>query len=798
MRVSLNWLREFVDIEVSPEDLAHQMTMLGMEIESIDRPGEDISNVYIGRILEIRPHPNADKLVVCRTDVGRGEPLQIVCGARNMQEGDLVPTAVVGARLPGGVEIGRRKMRGLESQGMMCSAKELGLGKDHEGLLILPQSLAIGADAKQLLGLDDVIFEIEVTPNRGDWASMLGVARELAAFYGRPLRVPDIHLRESEQPVDRLSSVTINDPIRCRRYIGRVISDIGSAATPLWMAQRLAFAGQRTVNAVVDITNYVLLETGHPLHAFDFDRLEENRIVVRRARNGEVIRTIDGERRSLRDDMLVIADAANPVAIAGIMGGMDSEVGESTRTVFLESAWFDPSSVRRTARSLGMNTEASTRFQRGADPEMAAFAADRAAQLIAEICGGVVAAGVLDEYPNPIPLAEVTLRHERTNKLLGIRIPIDRQRSILEQLRFSICEVNDSQCVVRVPSWRHDVGQEADLIEEIARLYGFDNITASIPVVHKSEVVLAPEELVIRKLRRYLVGLGLTEMMCLTFSSSDALRKAGLDEQTAQMVRLQNPLSSNSSGMRTTMLTSMLEAVSLNIRRGRQRVCAFELGHVYHDEKGLECPIEKPRLGIVLSGLRHEPHWGMEKVSFDIFDIKGIFEAVADFFGADPIWETDPFGVFEEKYSGIAKIESGPIGRFGAVKQSILHPLEVDQPVFLAEVFLENLVTLPKKTRAFLAPSQYPPSRRDMALLVDTAITAGEILNAAKAAGGDILKSATIFDVYAGDRIPSGKKSVGLAFQFQSDARTLTDKDTQQAWDRIYRTLTERYHVELR
>ncbi|MBM3290300.1 MAG: phenylalanine--tRNA ligase subunit beta, partial [Candidatus Hydrogenedentes bacterium] len=579
MKVSLNWLKEFVDIDLGVDDLAHRLTMLGLEIESVQRPGAGIEKVVIGRILDIKPHPDADKLVVCQTDVGAADPLQIVCGAKNMKAGDVVPTAVIGATLPGGFEIGRRKMRGVESQGMMCSARELGLGKDHEGLLILPQDLPIGADAIPLLGLDDAVFEIEVTPNRGDWAGMIGVARELAAYFDRPLRLPDAGVIETGEETASLTSITIDAPDSCRRYAGRVITGIKPSKTPLWMAQRLIHAGQRLVNPVVDITNYVLLETGHPLHAFDYDKLAEHRIVVRRACSGESIKTIDGEVRALRDDMLVIADANVPVAVAGVMGGADSEVGESTQRVFLESAWFDPSSIRRTAKLLAMNTEASQRFQRGADPEMVVYAANRVARLVGEVCGGQVASGMLDVHPNPLPKREVNVRFARTNTLLGTEISAEDQCSILKRLHFSERSRNSEQVSFEVPVWRHDVAREADLIEEIARLYGYENIPVTVPRVRKTDTVFAPQEVATRKLRRYLASLGLTELMSLTFSSVDEIRRAGLGIADSEIVRLQNPLSETASAMRVSLLPNLLATASLNLRRGASQIRAFELGH---------------------------------------------------------------------------------------------------------------------------------------------------------------------------------------------------------------------------
>ena len=798
MKVSLTWLKEFVDIDLGVDDLAHRLTMLGLEIESVERPGADVSNVLIGKILEIKPHPDADKLVVCQTDIGLAGPLQIVCGAKNMKAGDIVPTAVVGAKLPGGFEIARRKMRGIESQGMMCSARELGLGKDHEGLLILPPDLPIGADAIPVLGLDDVIYEIEVTPNRGDWAGMIGVARELAAYFERPLRIPEDSVEESGESVGALTSIVLDEPSLCRRYVGRVITDIQPARTPLWMAQRLIHAGQRLVNPIVDITNYVLLETGHPLHAFDYDKLAENHIVVRRARPGESIKTIDGETRVLRDDMLIIADAQNPVAIAGVMGGADSEVGEGTRRIFLESAWFDPSSVRRSAKALAMNTEASQRFQRGADPEMAVYAANRVARLVAEFCGGKLATGILDVHPDPLLSRSVRLRFARTNALLGTDIPGDSQCSILKRLSFNGAESTPSGALFEVPSWRHDVTREADLIEEIARLYGYENIPATIPRVRKTDTVFAPQEVATRKLRRFLASLGLTELMSLTFSSVDEIRRAGLDTPEAEIVRLQNPLSETSSTMRVSLLPNLLAAASLNLRRGTSQVKAFELGHVYLARTGQELPLEAARLGIVLSGLRENQHWGRQNAPLDIYDLKGIVETILDICSAECAWEAADYPVFAEGYAGTARQGESILARYGKASESVATGFDIEQEVFLAELDLDAILGVSREPRAFVAPSAFPPSLRDIAILVDGAVPGHAILESARGAGGKLLRSVDIFDVYTGKPIPPGKKSVALGLIFQSGDKTLTDKDTQKAWDNILKALEKEFAATLR
>lgn len=799
MRVSLNWLKEFVDIEAAPEELARALTMLGLEIEAIERPGAEIDQVLVGEILSIKPHPDADKLVVCETAVGDGAPLQIVCGAANMQVGDRTPTAVVGATLPGGFKIARRKMRGLESQGMMCSARELGLGEDHEGLLILPPDTPVGMDARKALGLDDVIFEIEVTPNRNDWSSMLGVARELAALWDKPLRFPDRIPTEGKTAVSSLASVAIEAPEACPRYIGRVITGVQVGPSPQWLCARLLAAGQRPINNVVDVTNYILLETGQPMHAFDFAKLAERRIVVRNAAPGETIETLDGEKRALTPEMLVIADAEKPVALAGIMGGANSEVGEGTADLFLESAFFDPACVRRTARQLGIVTESSQRFQRGADPEMALTAIDRAAALILEVAGGSLAAGRLDEHPRPAPRREIALRYARTRRLLGTETPPEGQRHILEKLGFETLSHDAEGCRVTVPSWRHDATQEADLIEEIARLYGYDNLAVSLPRVRPSEHVHAPAEARLRELRHFLAGSGLTEMFHWSFSSEAALRKAGLDEAAARLVPLQNPLSEKHAAMRNTLLPGLLERAAWNLNRGVTDIAAFETGPVYLPAAdGETMTLQQTRVGVVLSGRRAPQHWSGASGEADFYDIKGWAEAILAHCGAEARFEPCDLALYQHGQAAEVRLGNETIGGFGKVGPAALKAHGIDQPVYLLEIALDALLAQPRTHARFAPIPSFPPSLRDMAVIVDLAEPAGAIQQSAREAGGKLLKAVDIFDVYTGKQVPAGKKSVALSLVFQSSERTLTDADTQKAWDKILKRLETGHGAALR
>lgn len=798
MRVSLNWLKEYVDIDISAEELAHQLTMLGLEIESIERPGAEISDVYIGKILSIDPHPDADKLVVCKTDIGKAEPLQIVCGAKNMKPGDYVPTAVIGAKLPGGFEIGKRKMRGIESQGMMCSARELGMGEDHSGLLILQGEPPLGMDAKTLLGLDDVIFEVSITPNRGDWACMIGIAREVAALFGKTVRIPAITLTESSTAASSLSSVTIEDADLCPRYIGRVLKNVTIKPSPEWMCRCLIAAGQRPINNIVDITNYVLLETGHPLHAFDYEKLGENRIVVRRAKPGEVMTTLDGEKRTLAEDMLVIADAREPQAVAGIMGGGDSEVDENTKNVFLESAYFKPASIRRTSRQLGLATEASQRFQRGADPEMAVYAINRAAELMQQLGGAEIAQGLLDEYPNCIPVREVRMRYARCNLLIGTEIPEGTQRDALVKLGFEITASDAESATFRVPTWRPDVSMEVDLIEEVARLYGYDNVEMSLPQVRQSEMVFAPYEAKVRQMRRQLVAQGLTEIYQWTFSCPDDVQRAGLDAAYLNMVTLQNPLSENQATMRSSMIPGLMNNAAYNVSHGVADMAVFEIGPVYRPIDGADQPEQRLCLGMLLMGKTEEKHWSSPQRSVDFYDLKGRVEAVLDFFGQSAVFNAVEYGPFQSGQSAVIMSGNDTVGYMGKMARTVLKAYDIEQDIYVAELYLDPLLTRGQAANQFQEIPAFPPSLRDLAVVVNASVPSGDLVKVIQDNGGKNLRQVDIFDIYTGEPVPKGKKSVALSLMFQSGERTLTDEETQKAMDKIVRKLQTEYEAELR
>ncbi len=805
MLISLNWLRDYVDLPETVEALCERLTLLGLEIEKVTRSGEGIDKVVVGQVLSVERHPDADKLSVCRTDVGQGEPLQIVCGATNMKPGDKVPTALVGATLPGGFEIGRRKMRGVESFGMMCSARELGMGEDHMGLLILPEDAPIGQDIRTYLGLDDAILEIEVTPNRGDWASMIGVARELAAWFGRELRLPPAAPAEGPKPVRELTSVTIEDPEGCPRYIARVIEGVKVGPSPEWMARRLTAAGMRPINNVVDVTNYVLMETGHPLHAFDYDRLAENRIVVRRARAGERITTLDGEQRALTPDMLVIADAENPQAVAGVMGGADSEVTGATTRVLLESAVFQPSLIRRTARTLGLVTEAAQHFQRGADWNMAEYAINRAADLVLQLAGGILAAGLWDAAPCPPRTVYVPLRHHRAVSFLGVDIPPESQRETLRRLGFEPESGDDTSTTFRVPSWRiHDVSMETDLLEELARFYGYDRLPETLPPVRANAMNFAPHDEPQERARRFLADRGLTEVFSWTFSAPALVERSGLPTDYARMVTLSNPLTENHAAMRTSLVPGLLSIAERNARRGITGLAVFELGPVFRvPENGAVTPDflpdESPTLGILLGG-NTSPHWASPARPYDLYDLKGIVETLAGWLGHEPRFRPmeTPWPLFTSGQAAEVLLNDQVVGYLGAVSSRVGKAFDLPFGCYVAEIDLRALFDAPSRPAQFRELPAFPPSPRDLAVLVDRTTPAGDLLDAVREKGGALLRDARVFDVYTGRQVPPDKKSVAISLVFQSPERTLTDADTQQAFDRIVRHLERKFQAVLR
>ncbi len=797
MNVTLNWLKAYINFEFSPGELADRLTMLGVEVESIKHPGDELEGVIVGSVTSIRPHPNADKLVLCQVNTGGTEELQIVCGAPNVREEMLAPVATIGATLPVGLTIKHAKLRGETSQGMLCSEKELGLSDDAAGLMELPTDIPLGTPLSEALGLDDVVFELEITPNRPDCLSLIGVAREIRAETGNPLKLPTVNLKESDINVQDLTSVTINAPDLCPRYAARVIQGVKVTESPAWLQQRLESVGIGVINNIVDITNFVLMEYGQPLHAFDYHKLTENRIVVRSATDGEHITTLDEVARKLTPDMLVIADAEKPVALAGIMGGYDSEITETTCDVLLESAYFNPSSIRATAKALGISTEASYRFERGADPGVVLAALDRAAQLIAELTGGTICDGIVDVYPGQQPLTEIQLRPERVNFVLGTTIEAAEMVQILNRLGFDVDATGDVYQVV-VPTFRSDVTREIDLIEEIARVYGYDNIPTTLPKGDIPVPTSNPKTEVRRRIKHFLRAAGMMEAVNYSFCDPNCFDKIRLkaNDLLRNTLQLRNPLSPEMSVLRTTLMPGLLENAQRNRNHQIDTIALFEIGGVFiHDSE----ETEPERVTGVLAGQIGEGVYSDPYRSPDFFDIKGLVEGMLEVCGiVDSTLQKADIPTFHPGRNAEVLLGDKQIGVFGEVHPEVLENYDLPYKAYLFEFDLEGLADAAIFTKRSEPISIYPKVARDLAIVVDKAILSDMPTELIYTTGGDAVDSVRLFDVYEGEQVPEGKKSLAYTITYHSATETLTDKAVNALHDEVVKCLNRELGAELR
>jgi phenylalanyl-tRNA synthetase beta chain len=802
MKISLSWLKDYVALPATVEEAAARLTAAGLEVEGVERPGDALNGVLVAQVREAVRHPNAEKLQVTQVDIGGSALLQVVCGAKNFKVGDKVPLATAGTTLPNGAKIGSAQLRGVDSFGMLCSAKELGLSEDAAGLLILPPDAPLGAPVAKALGLDDAVLEVNVTPNRPDALNHLGVARELAVVTHQPLTPPAPKVAESGTPAREQVKVRIEAADRCARYAARVVDGVRVGPSPAWMAERLKACGVRSINNVVDVTNYVLLELGHPLHAFDLEKVGGRQVVVRLARAGEKLTTLDGKERSLDADDLVIADAERAQALAGTMGGADSEVTDATRTVLLESAHFLPASVRRTAKRHGLHSEASHRFERGADVGVVPLALDRAAALLAELAGGTVRPGVVDVYPSPVRPREVVLRYAHARKLLGAEVPEAECRRILVALGFEPVREGPGEAAFRVPTARVDVEREEDLVEEIARIFGYDNIPAALP---RGVPELAPEpaeSAAERRLRGALSGEGLDEVVNYSFLAPRTLTALG---EAGPFISLMNPLSAEQSVMRTSLFGGLLENLSRSIRHQVEAVRLYEAGRTYHRDaqgaQGMRPPASERRTvaGLVW-GLRQGRTWTEKDARADFYDAKAAVEAVLSALHVEGArFEHADFPALHPRASARVVGPSG--GELGCVGQ--LHPraaraLDVPADAFLFSLDLDALYAA-----AVLVPQSQPLPRfpavlRDMAVVVPAELRDAEVRAAILEVGRPLAEEARIFDVYTGKPVPEGQKSLAYAIRYRAPDRTLTDAEVNEAHQRIVDQVRARFGASLR
>ena len=797
MNVTLNWLKAYIDFEFSPSELADRLTMLGVEVESVKHLGTELEGVIVGSVTSIRPHPNADKLVLCQVDTGETEELQIVCGAPNAREGMLAPVATIGATLPVGLTIKRAKLRGETSQGMLCSEKELGLSGDAAGLMELSTDIPLGTPLSEALGLDDVVFELEITPNRPDCLSLIGVAREIRAETGNLLKLPTVDLQESGINIRDLTSVTIGAPDLCPRYAARVIQGVKVTESPAWLQQRLESVGIGVINNIVDATNFVLMEYGQPLHAFDYHKLTENRIVVRRATDDEQITTLDEVERELTPDMLVIADAEKPVALAGIMGGYNSEITETTCDVLLESAYFNPSSIRATAKALGISTEASYRFERGADPGAVLAALDRAAQLIAELADGTICDGIVDVYPGQQPLTEIQLRPERVNFVLGTTIEAAEMVQILDRLGFDVDATGKVYQVV-VPTFRSDVTREIDLIEEIARVYGYDNIPTTLPKGDIPVPAPTPKTEARRRIKHFLLAAGMMEAVNYSFCDPNCFDKIRLnaDDPLRNTLQLRNPLSPEMSVLRTTLTPGLLENAQHNRNHQIDTIALFEIGGVFvHDGEEKE----PERVTGVLAGQIGEGVYSDPYRHPDFFDIKGLVEGMLEVCGVvDWTLQKTDASTFHPGRNAEVLLGDRQIGVFGEVHPKVLENYDLPYKAYLFEFDLEGLADAATFAKRFEPISIYPKVARDLAIVVDKETLSDMPTELIYTTGGDAVDSVRLFDVYEGEQVPEGKKSLAYTITYHSATETLTDKAVNTLHDEVVKRLNRELGAELR
>ena len=841
MKVTLNWLRQYVDFDWSPEELAHRLTMLGLEVEGMHKIAGEFEGVVVGQILTRDKVPGSDKLSVCKVNDGKNERT-IICGAQNHQPGDKVAVILPTYALPlksGEKEpfvIKERKVFGIVSQGMMCSPKELGLADDADGLLILRQDAGIGQPFAEYLGrpLGDVAYDLEITPNRPDLNSVIGIAREIAAMTGNSLKLPEVSVVSGPLSVvgvsahtliDNWVAVRIEEPDLCPRYVARVVQGVKIGPSPDWLRSTLEKVGIRSINNVVDVTNYVMLEIGQPLHAFDYHLLSESgavkalkrdgveaggdsmpagrdvnmsrpTIVVRRAQTDELFVTLDGQKHTLTNEMLLIADETKGIALAGVMGGQNTEINEQTRDVLVESACFNPTNLRRTSKVLGLRTESSYRFERGADVGITNWASARAAQLILETAGGQLVPGVVDAYPQPIAPRQITLRHAKVGELLGIEIRAEDCHHFLRRLGLELVATEGAKCSrFRIPSFRVDLKRETDLVEEIARFYGADKIPAIPP---RGAIGSSPHDAVhdrIADARRILTGLGLFEAQGQTLIS-DFSAKLVTSETPVQLA---NPLSSEMNVLRPSLLPGLLDALRNNLHYKTADVALFEMGRVFLPAHGP--PKEARRVAIALTGHRHQPFWSGEErgALFDLYDLKGLLDEFLDQFGLRGVTYTPTTS--RKLYLESVIVQLGGkliLGEMGQLSPQLAKSYDLRDAVLLAELNLDQLLARQNSAKSFKPVPAFPSVRRDVAMLVPEATTHEAVLQVVKQARPPNLERVEIFDIFRGQQAPPGQKSVAYAFTYRDPERTLTDVEVNVAHDKLIEQFKERLRAVVR
>ncbi|MCP3944136.1 MAG: phenylalanine--tRNA ligase subunit beta [Desulfobacteraceae bacterium] len=810
MKVSLSWLKEYIPVDLDPQQISDKLTMAGLEVDCVENLYDYLDNIVVGRVVDVRKHPNADKLSCCAVDAGEDEPVQIVCGAPNVREGMYVACALPGAVLPGDLKIKKSKLRGEKSCGMLCSGSELRLASDAAGIMDLGEGHLPGMPLEKALDIFDTVFEIDLTPNRPDCLSVIGVAREIGAFtepLGR-VKLPEVIL-PPEKIIDKsihdYAQVAIMDADLCPRYSAGMLFDVKVGPSPFWLCQKLESVGLTPVNNVVDVTNFVMLETGQPLHAFDFDNLAGGKVIVRRAGSAVDFTTLDNKQHRLESEMLMICDGERPVALAGVMGGENSEICDTTTRVLIESAYFNPVSIRRTAKKTGIATDASHRFERGADPEGTVYAMKRALSLISEICGASIASGVIDEYPLKAEPVEILLGADALNTRLGTSFSCEAIGQILKSVEFGVEQTGENQLNIFVPSFRVDVVRPEDLSEEVARLWGYNNIKTSYPLVPAQGKVLAPVLRLRKKLRQILPGFSFYEVINYNFIHGDSCDRLKLSETDPRrsVEKILNPISDQMSVLRTSLVPGLLEVMKRNNSQQSDSIRIFEIGKAFFARQKGELPREKEMVAGLITGNRSEQSWFSKKESVDFFDLKGVVEGLlGDLMIADIQFlkiDGDACPYFEKGFGAIVKTSDKVLGSLGKIDGQVLKNYGLKHPAYVFDFDLAMLLNLlPESIQAEPLP-RFPSISRDMTFIVDGQIEVGAVLDQMKifAKKQSLIEDYFLFDVFEGGSLDDGKKSLSFRVVYRSATKTLTEKNIKKIHTNMSAVILDKFKADL-
>lgn len=801
MKLTLNWIKDFIDIKESPQEISEILTNLGLEVEGMNPLAKGLENIYVAKILNITVHPNASRLVLCHVTDGK-ETCRVVCGAKNMLQGDIVVLAKPGSSLPrtkkfpDGIKIERTKIRGVVSQGMLCAENELGIGEESEDIIVLSgEDLDLGSEIVSALNLDDTVFELGITPNRPDCLSVLGVARELSCFLNRKLKIPENSYEIINEEESGLTA-EILDIVKCPRYACRYIKNIIIDKSPRWLRQRLEACDVRSINNVVDITNYVMLEYGHPLHAFDSRFVTDMKIVVRQANEGEIINSLDSIERKLNSEDLLICDDSKPIAIAGVIGGENSEVKDDTESIVLECAYFDPITIRKTSKRLKLSTESSYRFERGMDPESIRQVIERASSLMSRYANGTVEKKIIDIYPKPLKQGSVSLNFKKLNSILGTSLKKNKVHRILSSLGFDKLDEKKDESSYKVPTYRVDISRDADLIEEIARVYGYNSIPTTLPMVsvHRG-LKLGSRHYVLEKLKKFISSIGFTEVVNYSFFERDSMKMFN-DSDPIDII---NPISSDQSVMRTTLLPGILQNVVRYLNHQEDKIKIFETGKVYN-RNNTEI-VESFKLSLVATVKNENDIW--EKAEYDFFDIKGVVIDILDFLCIDSEVRFDKGTNTTFLHTGISStivIDNENVGVLGELHPDKLSELDINRKIYVLDLELEKVLNISQNTTKTFSPiPKYPFLRRDLSLIVDTQITSAEIINKVYSVDSDLIENVDIFDVYSDNQLSSeGKKSVSISIILRSKDKTLTDDEANIVQSKTLDKLSTTLNAQLR